>query len=281
MRGMRGGVGALARAALLALALVTAVHLGAQLRGGGPVAEVTQPLLMPLLLGALLAGTEPPRGRLVRLFALGLVLSWAGDTLPRFLDGQAQFLAMLTSFLLAQIVYALALWPLRGGSLLAARSPGRSAARSAGSRGAEGREARNRGDGTGRALAGRAAVLPYLGAAALIVGLCTPSAGVLLPALVVYAAAICAMAVLATGLGVRGGIGGAVFVVSDSLIALNTFDVLTLPAHEVWVMATYVAAQVLLVLGVLGCRERAGRRPRDGAGRHDAAISPHRDAQRP
>ena len=237
----------MARAALLALALVTAVHLGAQLRGGGPVAEVTQPLLMPLLLGALLAGTEPPRGRLVRLFALGLVLSWAGDTLPRFLDGQAQFLAMLTSFLLAQIVYALALWPLRGGSLLALP----------------------------------AAVLPYLGAAALIVGLCTPSAGVLLPALVVYAAAICAMAVLATGLGVRGGIGGAVFVVSDSLIALNTFDVLTLPAHEVWVMATYVAAQVLLVLGVLGHRARAGRRPRDGAGRHDAATSPHRDAQRP
>ena len=58
------------------------------------------------------------------------------------------------------------------------------------------------------------------------------------------------------GLGVRGGIGGAVFVVSDSLIALNTFDVLTLPAHEVWVMATYVAAQVLLVLGVMGDRAR-------------------------
>lgn len=238
MRGMRGGVGAATRAALLALALVTAVHLGAQLRGGGPVAEVTQPLLMPLLLGALLAGTEPPRGRLVRLFALGLVLSWAGDTLPRLLEGQAQFLAMLGSFLLAQIVYALALWPLRGGSLLARP----------------------------------AAVLPYLAAAVVIVGLCAPSAGVLLPALVVYAAAICAMAVLATGLGVRGGIGGAVFVVSDSLIALNTFDVLTLPVHEVWVMATYVAAQVLLVLGVLGRRERAGRRPRDGAGRHDAAI---------
>ena len=43
MRGMRGGFGAVSRAALLALALVTAVHLGAQLRGGGPVAEVTQP----------------------------------------------------------------------------------------------------------------------------------------------------------------------------------------------------------------------------------------------
>ncbi|MGP5054137.1 lysoplasmalogenase family protein [Brachybacterium paraconglomeratum] len=257
MGGMRGGIGAVSRAALRALALVTAVHLGAQLRGGGPVAEVTQPLLMPLLLGALLAGTEPPRGRLVRLFALSLVLSWAGDTLPRLLDGQAQFLAMLTSFLLAQIVYALALWPLRGGSLLAEGPPVPSAVRGSVMR---------------RVLAGRAAVLPYFVAAVVIVGLCAPSAGALLPALVVYAAAICAMAVLATGLGVRGGIGGAVFVVFDSLIALKTFDVLTLPAHEVWVMATYVAAQVLLVLGVLGHTARAGRWPRDGAGRHDAAI---------
>lgn len=181
------------------------------------------------------SGRTPPGGRLVRLFALGLVLSWAGDALPRFLDGQAQWLGR---FLLAQIVYALALWPLRGGSLLGCR----------------------------------AAVLPYLVVAVVIVGLCAPSAGVLLTALVVYAAAIRAMAVHATGLGVRGGIGGAVFVVSDSLIALNTFDVLTLPAHEVWVMATHVAAQVLLVLGVLGRTARAGRWPRDGAGRSSTPM---------
>ncbi|WNN96475.1 lysoplasmalogenase family protein [Brachybacterium sp. GU-2] len=60
--------------------------------------------------------------------------------------------------------------------------------------------------------------------------------------------------------------------VSDSLIALRTFDVLTLPAHELWVMATYVAAQVLLVLGVLGHTARAGRWSRNGAGRSSTPI---------
>jgi uncharacterized membrane protein YhhN len=217
MRGVRGGIGRAAGAALLGLAGVAATHLGAQLVGAGVAADVTQVMLMPLLLVVLLAGTAPPHGRLVRLFALGLGLSWLGDTLPRFLEGQAQFLAMLGAFLLAQGVYALALWPLRGDSLLV------------------------------RPLA----ALPYLLAAVVIVALCAPGAGALLPALVVYAAAICAMAVLATALGPRGAIGGAVFVLSDALIALDTFGVLTLPAHAVWVMATYVAAQLLLVLGVL------------------------------
>ena len=247
----------MARAALLALALVTAVHLGAQLRGGGPVAEVTQPLLMPLLLGALLAGTEPPRGRLARLFALGLVLSWAGDTLPRLLDGQAQFLAMLGSFLLAQLVYAIALWPLRSDSLLAGVGAGAGSlrgGRAPGEDGAAGGPRRG-------AVLRRAAMVPYAVAGSAIVVLCAPVAGALLPALGLYAAAICTMAVLATGLGRRGVIGGALFVVSDALIALDTFDVLTLPAHAFWVMLTYVAAQLLLVLGVLG---REG--PRCGAG---------------
>lgn len=58
------------------------------------------------------------------------------------------------------------------------------------------------------------------------------------------------MALLATGLGRLGAIGGAVFVVSDSLIALDSFGVLTLPAHNVWVMATYLVAQVLVVFAV-------------------------------
>lgn len=211
-----------ARAEAAALAVVTAVHLGAQLVGAQVLAGLSQVLLMPLLLLALLTATSPPRGPLVRLFALGLALSWLGDALPRLLEGQVQFLAMLGPFLLAQIVYVLALWPLRRESLLA------------------------------RPLA----VLPYLATALVIVVLCAPSAGLLLPALVVYAAALGAMAVLSTGLGRWGGLGGAVFVLSDALIALNAFDVLTLPAHEVWVMASYVVAQVLLVSGVL---ERHGR----------------------
>jgi uncharacterized membrane protein YhhN len=239
MRGVRGGIGRVAGSALAALAAVTAVHLAAQLRGAGAIADATQVILMPLLLLALLAGTTPPRGRLPGLFALGLGLSWMGDALPRFLDGQLQFLVMLGSFLLAQILYAAALWPLRRDSLLGRGTPASHSA-------------------VRRAALRRVALLPYLGAAVVIVVLCAPAAGPLLPALVVYASALCTMAVLATGLGVRGVIGGALFVVSDALIALDTFGVLALPAHAFWVMLTYVGAQVLLVLGVLGRHARDG-----------------------
>lgn len=37
---------------------------------------------------------------------------------------------------------------------------------------------------------------------------------------------------------------------SDALIALNSFGVLTLPGHGFWVMLTYLAAQTMLILAV-------------------------------
>lgn len=219
------------RAAMAALGGIGIVHLLAQLVGSTVVAGVTQVLLMPLLALALWRGTRSPRGPLVRLTLLALGFSWLGDTIPRFVDGDPGFLGMLGSFLLAQLVYAVAFWPRRSRSLLA----------------------RPR------------AALPYLLVAVAVVALSAPGAGVLLLAVVVYAAAICAMALLATGLGRTAGIGGAVFVVSDCLIALDAFEVLTLPAHSVWVMATYLTAQVLLVLAVRGTASPSAGDASDGA----------------
>lgn len=215
------------RAVLVALALVSMVHLAAQGLHLDLLAGTTQLLLMPLLAAALLAGTTAPRGRLVQLALVALGCSWLGDTIPRFVGGQAGFLGMLGSFLVAQLVYALAFWPARRRSLLARPM----------------------------------LVLPYLAVAVGIIVLCAPAAGPLLPAVVVYAAAICAMAVLASGLGRLAGIGGAVFVLSDVLIAVNAFGVLMLPGHSVWVMLTYIAAQVMLVLAVRGTRRAAGAGP--------------------
>lgn len=206
------------RAAMAVLVVIGIgiVHLAAQLFGSAPVAGLTQVLLMPLLACVLWAGTRAPRVRPVRLALVALGFSWLGDTIPRVVGGEAGFLGMLGSFLIAQLVYAVAFWPRRHRSVLVRP----------------------------------AAMLPYLFVAVAVVVLAAPGAGALLPAVVVYATAICAMAVLATGLGRLGGIGGAVFVVSDCLIALDSFGVLTLPAQPVWVMATYLTAQVLLVLAV-------------------------------
>lgn len=212
------------RPVMAALGVVSLVHLAAQLFGMVLIAGSTQVLLMPLLGIALWAGTSSPRGRLVGCALLALGFSWLGDTIPRVVDGEPGFLGMLGSFLLAQLVYAVAFWPSRCMSLLV-RPP---------------------------------AVLLYVVVALAIIVLSAPGAGSLLPAVVVYAAAICVMALLAGGLGRLGTAGGAVFVVSDSLIALEAFGVLTLPAHNVWVMVTYLAAQVMLVLAV---RHAAGAVP--------------------
>lgn len=202
--------------ALLVVAAVSSVHLGAQLLDAVMLAALTQILLMPALTVALWTGSTAPRGRPVLLALGALGLSWVGDTAPRLLPDGLSFVGMLAAFLLAQLLYAAAFWPWRHRSVLA-RPP---------------------------------LLIPYVAAGVLICALCAAQAGPLLPAIIVYAAAIMVMAALATGLGVRAGIGGAVFVVSDSLIALDAFGVLALPAQGFWVMSTYLLAQLLLMLSV-------------------------------
>ena len=65
-----------------------------------------------------------------------------------------------------------------------------------------------------------------------------------------YSTVLTAMALVAVDSGdPAAAAGGALFMVSDSLIALDRFAHLRLPAHEGWVMATYTAAQWLLSSG--------------------------------
>lgn len=210
------------RAALGAFALVFATHLGAQLAGAGDLPRWTQWLLMPTLAAAVVLAARGPstpaqgHANLTRLLLVGLVFSWLGDTLPHFFPGAA-FLVMVGMFALAQAAYATAFWPSRRASVL--RTPW---------------------------------VLLYLASAACRLGLCLPHAGTLAGPVIGYAAIITAMAVLATGINRLTGTGGALFMLSDALIALDTF----VPAWEVpgqgfWVMATYGLAQLLIVLGIL------------------------------
>ncbi|MBM9436075.1 lysoplasmalogenase [Streptomyces bryophytorum] len=78
-----------------------------------------------------------------------------------------------------------------------------------------------------------------------------------------YSLLLTAMAAGAYGLGAAARTGGALFLLSDSLIATDLADWPQLPGPGVWVMATYAAGQMLLALGVLrasGGGPRAGRR---------------------
>jgi uncharacterized membrane protein YhhN len=67
-----------------------------------------------------------------------------------------------------------------------------------------------------------------------------------------YSLLLTAMAYGATRLGLVAGLGGALFMLSDTLIATGVADWPQLPRPDFWIMLTYAAAQYLLVRGVLG-----------------------------
>lgn len=211
--------------ALSALAVVTTTHLAAHLLGADTWATATQWTLMPLLALALARATRGARrSRLVRLTLLALALSWLGDAAPD-LAGESAFLVMVGFFLLAQVAYVLAFWPCRTQSVLA-------------------RPAR---------------AVPYALALVGLLALCAPGTGDLLVPTVVYGTCLTLMAALSTGVHRLAGAGGAVFLVSDSLIALGEFvPAFSLPAEGFWVMATYVVGQCMLAAGVL-LRDSADR----------------------
>lgn len=234
--------GRLAVVPAAALAAATLVHLGAHLTGHETLADRSQWALVPLLAATLATATRPGRGRRrsrrVRLTLLALAASWVGDAAPDLVADDAAFLVMVGSFLVAQVVLVAAFWPDRHRSILALGAPAGTAGR-------------------------RWLVAPYAAALGALVVACAPGADALLVPVVGYGVALVSMAVLATGVNRLTWTGGAVFLVSDALIALDAFAPgYDLPRHGFWVMSTYIGAQVLIVAGV----HREERVLGDGAG---------------
>lgn len=206
---------------------VTAVHLGALLVGAEILGDLTQVLLMVFIALWLWLRTTPDRDtsggrgrrpRLVELALVALVFSWLGDSVPRLLDGDAAFLTMVGFFLVAQVVYVAAFWPTRRRSA---------------------------------AVRARWSLPVYAAALVAIVAACAGEAGVLLPAVVVYASMLATMSILAWGVGPVAGVGGVIFLISDAMIALGAFaPTFAPPQKDFLVMVTYVAAQVLIACAV-------------------------------
>ncbi|MFE9094893.1 lysoplasmalogenase [Streptomyces sp. NPDC007264] len=154
-----------------------------------------------------------------RLLLAALLFGWGGDLLLMS-HADAAFLGGMASFAAGHVCYLL-LFRRYG-------APGRRRARLAAA--------------YGIALVVLVALLwPGLPA-----GLRVPVAG--------YSLLLTAMAYGATRPGPVAGVGGALFMLSDTLIATGVADWPQLPRADFWVMATYVAAQALLVRGVLGGR---------------------------
>ncbi|MFE6661967.1 lysoplasmalogenase [Streptomyces sp. NPDC057697] len=163
------------------------------------------------LLMPLLVGYAVAR-RGPRLLVAALLFGWGGDTLL-LADAEPAFLVGMGSFALGHVCY------LRH---------------------------------FGRARGSLSAGLGYVAVLTCFVALLWPG----LPAplripMTGYSLLLTAMAYRAGTLGRYAATGGALFLLSDALIATGIADWPQLPAPDFWVMLTYLAAQFLLTVGIL------------------------------
>ncbi|RSS98988.1 lysoplasmalogenase [Streptomyces sp. WAC07149] len=103
---------------------------------------------------------------------------------------------------------------------------------------------------------GGAYALALVGTVALLwpdlpAGLRIPVAG--------YSLLLTAMACRSSALGRTAGVGGALFLLSDTLIATGVAQWPQLPRPDFWIMATYLAAQYLLATGAITREQAYGR----------------------
>jgi uncharacterized membrane protein YhhN len=92
-----------------------------------------------------------------------------------------------------------------------------------------------------------------------------PGLGTLQIPVAAYSLLLFSTGATSAGFGARTGLGGLLFVLSDSLIALRIADEAAydrLPLGGVWVMVTYLAAQFLLASGTARAPVTAAANPR-------------------
>lgn len=207
---------------LIAFGLAATVDLGSLAVGFTPGHIVAKPLLMPLLAAYVHARGGP------RLLLAALLLGWGGDVLLLF-DAEPAFLAGMGSFAAGHVCY-LVLFSKRVPHAIAFPASRTAAARA-------------------RALWLPAAYL--LGLVVAVVSLWPGLPAELRLPVAGYSALLTAMACSAARLGAVAGAGGALFVLSDMLIATGVAEWPQLPRPDLWIMLTYIAAQYLLAHGVL------------------------------
>ena len=182
--------------------------------------RLTKPALMPLLMAHVAASDDGDGTK--RLVLAGLGLSCAGDV-ALLGEGEGPFAAGLASFLAAHLCYLVAF-------------------------------AKRRRDGARRAW--WLAFLYGLAWCGLNIVL-LPKTGRMRVPVLVYGSALAAMAVAALDTGDAAvAAGGAVFMLSDSILALDTFGAADIPAADGLVMLTYTAAQALIADGMTNGRGR-------------------------
>jgi uncharacterized membrane protein YhhN len=205
---------------VLAIAYVinALVDLTAEALSRDDVARITQGLAMPLLAAVLIVATRR-LDRLITLVLVALIFSWLGDAFA----GDV-LLLKIVFFLLAQLAFIVAFWPHRSRSLL--RRP--------------------------------SALIGYGVLALALLSILLPRTGALVVPVLIYGLSLVLMAVLASGLGRRGAIGGLFFVISDSMLGVKWFHQpqAAVDLIDFAIMFSYLLAQALLVFAVIAVTNR-------------------------
>jgi uncharacterized membrane protein YhhN len=163
-------------------------------------------LTKPLLMPVLMAGRDRPVQRALALGGVGDVALLGGS--------EAAFTAGLVSFLAGHVAWIIALRQRPGG---------------------------------GRLRASPALAVPHVAAFGAVNAYLWKRTGKDRIPVIVYSAALLAMSLAALDSGSpRTAAGGALFLASDALLAVEKFGGLHLPAHEGLIMAAYTSAQALL-----------------------------------
>ncbi|MDX3644013.1 lysoplasmalogenase [Streptomyces sp. MB09-02B] len=231
---------------LAAFGVAAGVDLGSLAAGFDVGHLVAKPLLMPLL--AAYAYTRGAPGLLIA----ALLFGWGGDVLL-LSDAEPAFLAGMGSFAAGHVCYLVLFG--RFGRLSRPGREGRDGSLSRpGSPSRPGRPGQPAAYGAAVGVAyGLALVVAVVSLwPGLPADLRLPVAG--------YSALLTTMAWATSRLGLVAGLGGALFVVSDLLIATGVAEWPQPPRPDLWIMLTYLAAQYLLTRGVLGA---LGARARD------------------
>lgn len=222
--------------------LLSLLHLVLLHTGPGQAITISKALLMPALVFAVIAALRPMRTPTPWWLVAALVASWAGDVLLSF---PGYFVPGLLGFLAAHLAYVVLFLKLptpTGGARLPVWT------------------------------------LVYFGWYGIFLTLLAPHLGALLLPVALYGAVLGLMGALAGGRGGLVALGGALFVISDSVLALGRF----LPGyefalHDLAVMLSYLAAQGLIAWGVVSTlrADPAVRAPFDPArGRRASATAP-------
>lgn len=193
---------------------VSLLHLAFIVFENEALVAISKPLLMPALLFGLLIAAPSLKSGLVWITATAVAFSWLGDVLLQT-PSDMGFVLGLAAFLVAQLLYITAYVRVGRGRL----SPW---------------------------------LLVYLVWYVGFLVLILPSLGSLTVPVIIYGAVLGSAGILATRVNWFTGLGSALFVASDSILASDRFLAgLEIPFVDFLIMATYLAAEALIVFGLL------------------------------